>query len=40
MWQNLRGHDAIVEQFRRTLAAGRLASTYLFACRNESLRRV
>lgn len=30
MWQNIHGHDAVVEQFRRTLAAGRLAATYLF----------
>ena len=30
MWLDLQAHDAIVEQFRRTLAAGRLASTYLF----------
>jgi DNA polymerase-3 subunit delta' len=30
MWQGIEGHDAIAEQFRRTLAAGRLASTYLF----------
>jgi DNA polymerase-3 subunit delta' len=30
MWQGLRGHDAVVEQFRRALAAGRLASAYLF----------
>ena len=30
MWQGLRGHDAVVEQFRRTLRVGRLASTYLF----------
>ena len=30
MWQNIEGHDAVVEQFRRTLAAGRLATTYLF----------
>jgi DNA polymerase-3 subunit delta' len=30
MWLNLQGHDDVVEQFRRTLAANRLASTYLF----------
>lgn len=30
MWQGIEGHDEIVERFRRTLAAGRLASTYLF----------
>src|SRR6187401_2704455 len=30
MWYGILGHDDIVEQFRRTLAAGRLASTYLF----------
>ncbi|HEX6963790.1 MAG TPA: DNA polymerase III subunit delta' [Lacipirellula sp.] len=30
MWLTLQGHDAVVEQFRRTLTAGRLASTYLF----------
>ena len=30
MWQTIEGHDAVVEQFRRTLAAGRLATTYLF----------
>jgi DNA polymerase III subunit delta' len=30
MWQGISGHDAIVERFRQTLAAGRLASTYLF----------
>lgn len=30
MWHGILGHDAVVEQFRRTLAAGRLASTYLF----------
>lgn len=29
-WQGLEGHDAIVEQFRRSLARGRLASTFLF----------
>ena len=30
MWHGILGHDEVVEQFRRTLAAGRLASTYLF----------
>ncbi len=30
MWQGIHGHDEVVEQFRRSLAAGRLASTYLF----------
>jgi DNA polymerase-3 subunit delta' len=30
MWQGIVGHDAVVERFRRTLASGRLASTYLF----------
>jgi DNA polymerase-3 subunit delta' len=30
MWQGIIGHDDVVEQFRRTLAADRLASTYLF----------
>jgi DNA polymerase-3 subunit delta' len=30
MWHGIYGHDAIVERFRQTLAAGRLASTYLF----------
>jgi DNA polymerase III subunit delta' len=30
MWQGIIGHDDIVERFRRTLVAGRLASTYLF----------
>jgi DNA polymerase-3 subunit delta' len=29
-WQGVRGHDHVVEQFRRSLARGRLASTYLF----------
>jgi DNA polymerase-3 subunit delta' len=29
-WLGLEGHDDIVERFRRILAAGRLASTYLF----------
>ncbi len=30
MWQSIQGHDAVVEQFRGALAAGRLATTYLF----------
>src|SRR5690606_13925595 len=30
MWQGIRGHDEVVERFRLTLEAGRLASTYLF----------
>lgn len=30
MWQTIRGHDDVVEFFRRSLACGRLASTYLF----------
>lgn len=30
MWQGIYGHDEIVERFRQTLRAGRLASTYLF----------
>jgi len=30
MWQGIYGHDDMVERFRRILAAGRLASTYLF----------
>lgn len=30
MWQGIQGHDAVVQQFRETLAAGRLATTYLF----------
>lgn len=30
MWHGIIGHDEVVEQFRRTLAARRLASTYLF----------
>lgn len=29
-WKNILGHDAIVEQFRRALRRGRLASTFLF----------
>lgn len=30
MWQGVLGHDDVVEQFRRSLKAGRLASCYLF----------
>lgn len=30
MWQGIYGHDAVVERFRRSLASGRLASSYLF----------
>ena len=30
MWRGILGHDEVVERFRRTLRAGRLASTYLF----------
>jgi DNA polymerase-3 subunit delta' len=30
MWHGIYGHDQVVEQFRKTLAGGRLASTYLF----------
>jgi DNA polymerase-3 subunit delta' len=30
MWQGIQGHDAVVEQFRGSLASGRLASSYLF----------
>ncbi|MEX2169536.1 MAG: DNA polymerase III subunit delta' [Pirellulales bacterium] len=30
MWLDVRGHDPVVNRFRRTLARGRLASTYLF----------
>jgi DNA polymerase-3 subunit delta' len=30
MWQGIQGHDAVVEQFRRSLAAARMASVYLF----------
>lgn len=30
MWHGIIGHDDVVEQFRRTLVSGRLASTYLF----------
>lgn len=29
-WQGIEGHDEIVEKFRRALAQGRLASTFLF----------
>jgi DNA polymerase-3 subunit delta' len=30
MWRGIHGHDAIVEQFRKVLTSGRLASTYVF----------
>ncbi|HTU24387.1 MAG TPA: DNA polymerase III subunit delta' [Pirellulales bacterium] len=30
MWQGILGHDEVVARFRRALARGRLASTYLF----------
>jgi DNA polymerase-3 subunit delta' len=30
IWQNIRGHDRVVEKFRRALSRGRLASTFLF----------
>lgn len=30
MWLDIRGHDDVAERFRRLLAKGRLASTYLF----------
>jgi DNA polymerase-3 subunit delta' len=30
MWQGIYGHDLVVERFRRSLASGRLASSYLF----------
>lgn len=30
MWHGIRGHNKLVEHFRQTLRAGRLASTYLF----------
>jgi DNA polymerase III subunit delta' len=29
-WQNVVGHDAVAEQFRRALRRGRMASTFLF----------
>src|SRR5687768_6361925 len=29
-WQLIRGHDSVVEIFRRALSRGRLASTFLF----------
>lgn len=29
-WQGIEGHDAVIEQFRRALDRGRLASTFLF----------
>jgi DNA polymerase-3 subunit delta' len=31
MWQQILGHTEILDRFRRSAAAGRLASTYLFA---------
>ncbi len=30
MWQNIRGHERVLSQFRTALARGRLASTFLF----------
>ncbi len=30
-WQGIRGHDDVVEQFRRALERGRLASSFLFS---------
>jgi DNA polymerase-3 subunit delta' len=30
MWRGIRGHDDVVDRFRRTFRSGRLASTYLF----------
>ncbi len=30
MWQGIIGHDEVVNRFRRSIEAGRLASTYLF----------
>ncbi len=30
MWQNIVGHDRVLQQFRTALARGRLASTFLF----------
>jgi DNA polymerase-3 subunit delta' len=30
MWHGIIGHDAVVQHFRSTIVAGRLASTYLF----------
>jgi len=30
MWQGILGHDDVVERFRHSLAAGRLAASYLF----------
>jgi len=30
-WHDIHGHDAVVERFRRALARGRLASSFLFA---------
>ena len=31
MWHGIIGHDTVVEQFRRALERGRLASSFLFA---------
>ena len=31
MWHGIEGHDDVVERFRRALARGRLASSFLFA---------
>jgi DNA polymerase-3 subunit delta' len=30
MWQNIQGHDAIVQRFQRALSRGRLAGSFLF----------
>jgi len=30
-WQNIHGHDEVIEQFRRAIGRGRLASSFLFA---------
>jgi DNA polymerase-3 subunit delta' len=30
MWRGIQGHDDVLERFRRILASGKLASTYLF----------
>jgi DNA polymerase-3 subunit delta' len=30
MWQNIQGHDAVVERFRRAFQRGRLAGSFLF----------
>jgi DNA polymerase-3 subunit delta' len=29
-WQGIQGHDQVADRFRRTLAHGRLANTFLF----------